>query len=128
MSEVRLHAIGNATDSLGLYGSTNGGSDNGPLAPNAITHTGGHSGDYIQVPDCSESRFFPDHHISIGAADESWEVSLWADDENGGQVCWSPTAHYSEGYTFPQSNGVPNCTILIRLDASNNPECYWAPY
>jgi hypothetical protein len=126
MSNVRLWAIGNATSKTASFSSTNG--DNGPLPANAITHTGGSDGDYIQMPDCSGSNYFSDHHISINAADGSWHVSLWANDDANGEVCWSPTSSYAEGYNFPQSESNANCTILISVDANSNPTCYWAPF
>lgn len=126
MANVRLWAIGNATNSSASFSSTNG--DKGSLPANAITHTGGSDGDYIQVPDCSASGYFGDHHISIGADDGSWHVSLWDDDTNRGQVCWSPTSSYAEGYNFPASKDSPNCSILIKIDANNNPICFWAPF
>ncbi|NHZ82351.1 hypothetical protein F2P44_24160 [Massilia sp. CCM 8695] len=126
MSNVRLWAIGNASNIAASFSSTNG--DTGALPANAITHTGGSDGDYIRMPDCSGSQYFADHHISISANDGSWSVSLWDNDQSSGEVCWSPTSNYADGYNFPASQNSPNCTILIEVDSNNNPTCYWAPF
>jgi hypothetical protein len=126
MSNVRLWAIGNATDVGGSFSSTNG--DKGGLSAQAITHTGGSDGNYIQMPDCSGSQYFDAHHISVGAIDGSWHVSIWANDEKSGRVCWSPTSNYAEGYEFPDSDNKANGTILVTVDSKNTPSCHWAPF
>ena len=130
MSNVRLWALGNATDTAANFSSTNG--DQGSLPANVITHTGGSDGDYIQVPDCSGSDYFDDHHISVSAPngsspEESWNVSIWADDQQNGMVCWSPSLYYAEGYNFPESQNNPNCSLLIRL-VNGAPVVTWAPF
>ena len=125
MSNVRLWAIGNATNSAAHFTSTNG--DAGALPANAITHTGGSDGDYIRVPDCSDSSYFQGHHIAISADDGSWNVSLWDNDQNSGEVCWSPTASYADGYNFSASINNPNFTFLISIGPNGTPVGYWAP-
>lgn len=50
----RLFALANATGANASLTSTEHSWDNCPIAP-GVTHTGGRDGDFILIPDCSDS-------------------------------------------------------------------------
>jgi hypothetical protein len=108
----RIFAIANATDKPATLASTYS-QDNCPLPALQNTHTGGSGGDYIFLPDCSDSNFWADHHVSVTANDGSWAVSFWANDQNSRTLQWSPTNAYADGYNVDGSADYDDAVLLI---------------
>ncbi|MES2825202.1 MAG: hypothetical protein V4732_16480 [Pseudomonadota bacterium] len=115
MANQQMYAIANCTGSDANLTSTVSSSDNCSIPAGVITHTGGSDGDYIRVPDCSGSEWYPEQHILVQAADGSWTVSFWSNDQRDGLLYWSPSDNYYEGNPLPGSNGSSNwySTLLI---------------
>jgi hypothetical protein len=127
MANQRLWAVGNATGLNANLTSTNGNQDSAKLPLGGITHTGGQNGDYIQIPDCSGSQWYDGHHILIQANDHSWTVSVWSNDEQNGQLYWSPADAYYDGNPLPGSGADWNGTLLIQRNGTNL-SVGWAPF
>jgi hypothetical protein len=110
----KLVAVANATPQAAILTSTEHPGDGGPIAANAVTHTGGSDDDYIKLPACSGSQYYDDHNIVIAADDRSWTVSFWYDDDSGNILQWSPGAFYSTGNPVAGSGAWDSVSILIR--------------
>lgn len=119
----KLVAVANATGSSANLTNTEASKDDGPIPANAVTHTGGADNDFLTIPDCSDSRYFADHHISISAEDGSWTVSLWNNDDQDHVFQWSPDASYSGGHTAAGSDLWDSVAILIEVN-SGGPVVY----
>ena len=101
----RLFAVANATKVTASLTSTEHPGDNCSLGI-GVTHTGGSDGDFIFIPDCSDSNYWADHHITVAADDSSWVISFCADDHNEQQLYWSDTSAFSQANPVPAPKGV----------------------
>src|SRR4051812_34195461 len=79
---IHLFAVANATGQDASLSSTEHDWDDCKIPAFEITHTGGKGGDYVRVPDCSDSTYWGAHHITIAADDGSWAASIWSDDQS----------------------------------------------
>jgi hypothetical protein len=118
---TKLWAIGNATNSDASFTNTEHSGDSADCPKNSVIHSGGSDDNFVRIPDCSDSRYFADHHMSVGAKDGSWTVSFWDDDDNNHIFQWSPDAAYSGGHTVPNSDNWDSVAILIELGSNNVP-------
>jgi hypothetical protein len=121
---TRLFAVANATDKPASLSSTeHPDTDDCPIPALEVTHTGGKDGDFIRVPDCSDSTYWREHHITIAADDGSWAISIWDDDDSNHVLQWSPADEYSTGHTCPGSDAYTDFAILIETssDPPNHP-------
>ena len=121
----RLFAVANATGVPASLTSTEHPGDNCPI-PQGVTHTGGSDGNFIFIPDCSDSNYWADHHITVAGA-SGWAVSFWADDHNEQQLYWSETNAYSQANPVPASKGVSDSAILIQLQGGR-PVVTWTAW
>lgn len=65
---IYLVAVANATGQDAVLTSTeHPRTDNWATPALQTTHTGGAGGDKIRLPDCSDSTYWPGHHITIAA-------------------------------------------------------------
>ena len=122
-----LYAVGNATGSDSKLTSIEHSQDNCDIPAWTVTHTGGADHNWIFLPDCSDSGYWPDHHITIAANDGSWVVSLWVDDDNGRMLYWSDFNGFSTEHTAPASKDVTDSTLMIRL-VNGSPVVTWAAW
>jgi hypothetical protein len=90
------------------------------------SHTRGGDGDYIQIPDCSGSEWYWNHHILV-VADGTWKVSFWSNDQQNGLLYWSPSDAYYEGNPLTGSDANWNGTLLIQY-INGNVSVGWAPF
>ncbi len=127
MANQRLWAIGNATSHDAQLTSVLNPGDNCSIPKNAITHTGGGDGNYIQIPDCSGSEWYYNHHILVAATDGTWTVSFWSNDQKNGLLYWSPSDAYYEGNPLSGSDANWNGTLLIQY-INGNVSVGWAPF
>lgn len=123
MSNQKLWVIANATNEDASFVNTVG--DTGNCPANRVTHTGGKDGNYIQIPDCSGSEWFREHHIVVKGL--SWEVSFWANDKQDGKLYWSPSENYYDGNPLEGSDTSENSCLLIAL-VNGQPKVYWSAF
>jgi hypothetical protein len=114
MANKNLYAVGNATGADASLTSTTGSKNAITVFRDVITHTGGSDGDYIQIPNCSEAKYYADHHILVVAKDKSWTVSLWSNDAQSGLLYWNSADAYSIYHPLAGSDLSQNGTILIQ--------------
>ncbi len=127
MADQQIYAIGNATGVGARLTSVYYPQDNCGIPSGVITHTGGTDGDYIRVPDCSGSQWYPDHHILVQAEDGSWTVSFWSNDQQNGLLYWSPADAYFDGNPLRGSDANWHGTLLISMK-SGALQVDWAPW
>ncbi|MBO9710791.1 MAG: hypothetical protein J7521_21530 [Caulobacter sp.] len=120
-----LYAVGNATGVAAKLTSVEHSEDNCTLPAWTVTHTGGTDNNWIFLPDCSSSDYWPDHHISVVAVDGSWQVSFWVNDDEGRMLYWSNFDGFSTQNSIPASRDVTDCALMIRLD-NGHPIVTWA--
>lgn len=115
---TKLFAVANATgqDAM-LTSSENPGTDNCAIPAFEITHTGGKDGNFIRIPDCSDSGYWGDHHITVAAKDGSWATSFWDNDDADHVFQWSPEDDYSSGHTVGGSDQYVDCVLLIETSS-----------
>jgi hypothetical protein len=87
-----------------------------PTPANAITHTGSGDGDFIYIPDCSDSQYYKDHHLLIQAGDGSWTVSIWNNDHQSHRLYWNTADAYAENNPVAGTDGDGECSFLIRVE------------
>ena len=109
---IKLWVVANATTASGTLTNTEHDYDPTNIPASAVVHTGGRDGDYIRIPDCSESKYYADHHILISAP--GWTVALWNNDAQGHKLYWSAGDFYSEQHPVQGSDGYEACSILIQ--------------
>lgn len=117
MSNQTLYAVANIMVKDARLTSTNGAQDACSVPAGVITHTGGDGHDYIQIPDCSGEQWYDGHRILIQAIDDSWTVSLWSNDQEGGKLYWNSSDGYSVGHPLEGSQDDWSGTILIQQQA-----------
>lgn len=113
----KLWAVANATNSSASLISVEHPEDNCPI-PIGVTHTGGSDNNFIYIPNCSDSTYWENHHITVTADDGSWTVSFWVNDDREYEFFWSSSNAYSEAHPVPESTGdeTDNCAILITFE------------
>jgi hypothetical protein len=109
-----LFAVANATGAPASLTSTENPGDNCPI-PVGITHTGGNDGDWIYLPDCSDSTYWAAHHITVAATNGAWAVSFWANDDQNNRFYWSNSNSYSEANPVPTSDNIDNSAVMITI-------------
>jgi len=122
-----LYAVGNATGSDAKLTSIEHSRDNCDIPAWSVTHTGGGDNNWIFLPDCSDSDYWPDHHITVAANDGSWTVSFWVDDDDGRMLYWSDFNGFSTEHTVPASKDVTDCALMIRV-VNGSPVVSWAAW
>lgn len=119
---IKLFAVANATSQpASLVSTEHPGTDNIKIPALQITHTtgkGGEGGDFIRIPDCSDSRYWDEHHITIVADDGSWATSIWDNDDAYHVLQWSPENSYSNNHTVPGSDAYEDFVILIETSSN----------
>ena len=113
---TKLYALGNATKSGAALTSTTSDKDAVTINSGTVRRTGGTDGDFIQIPKCSESKYYKDHHILLQPFDGSWIVSLWSDDGHDGLLYWNSANEYSILHPLAGSDQADTATILIWFD------------
>jgi hypothetical protein len=117
MCNSTLWAVFNNTGVDGLLTSTNGSSNTCTIANQQITHTRPSNGfeptDFLKVPDCSAQSWYPDHHITIRATDQSWAVFLWSDDQQHCQLFWNSQDQFSGGILLGGGFSDQNSSLWI---------------
>jgi hypothetical protein len=108
-----LFAIANVTGQPATYTSTEHKGDTAALPNNAVTHTGGEDDNFVAIADCSDSRYFTEHHDTIAANDGSWTVTIWNDDDNDRLFYWSPGDFFSTEHPVPGSNEWKNVALVV---------------
>jgi hypothetical protein len=108
---TQLYATANLTAQNATLTSTESYKDTTPLDPVSVVRTGGSDGDYCKIPDCSESKYFDEHHLSVKGG--SFHIALWNDDEQNHQLFYSPDGTYKGGKPIPQSQYWKGVTLLI---------------
>jgi hypothetical protein len=106
----RLWAVANVTGQDAKYMSTEHANDKCALPNNTLTHTGDN---YFSIADCSDSRYFAEHHDEIAATDGSWVVSIWNDDNNGHLFYWTNGGFYSTEHPVTGSNDWLSVGLVI---------------
>jgi len=120
----RLWAVGNNTGTAATL--TNDEGDSVAIAALGITHTGGTGGDFVYLSDCSDSTYWPGHHMTISSS--AWSVSCWVDDQNNRVFMWSAFNGWSS-QNIVQNSGAPvdDCSIMINL-VNGSPVVTWQPW
>ena len=118
----RLWAVGNATPDLAHLTNTEHKDDACDIPANSVVHTGGKDGDFVRIPDCSDSRYFDAHHITIAA--EDWTVAIWDDDDQNHKLYWSPSDNYSTRHPVPGSDTYLDVSIMIENSSGEDPVVY----
>ena len=97
MADQQLWAIGNGTSHGAQLTSTVSTDDNCSIPPNVITHTAGSGGNFIRIPDCSGSQWYPNYNITVSATDGTWTVSFWSNDQQNGLLFGVPLGSLLRG-------------------------------
>jgi hypothetical protein len=117
MCNSTLWAVFNHTGVDALLSSTNGVTNTCAITHSKISHTRPINGfeptDFLKVPDCSSQVFYPGHHMTIRATDQSWSVFLWSDDQQGCQLFWNTLDQYEGGTLLGGGSKDPNSSLLI---------------
>lgn len=121
-----LFAVANATGVTASLTSTEHPGDNGPIQV-GVTHTDGSDDNWILLPDCSDSTYWAEHHITVAADDESWAVSFWVDDHDEQQFYWSDTNSYSLANPVSASRDVNKTALMIQL-VNGRPVVTWTAW
>jgi hypothetical protein len=121
-----LFAVANATGVSAKLTSTEHPGDDGPIQV-GVTHTGGSDDNWIFLPDCSDSNYWADHHITIAADDHSWAVSFWVNDQDSRQFYWSDTNAYSQANPVPASQNVDDTALMITIN-NGRPVVTWTAW
>lgn len=124
----KLISVTNNTGSDAFLTSTVSNDDDCAIPNQQTTHTGGSDGDFIYLPDCSDSGYWPDYHITIKANDQAWAVSFWSDDQDNRMFQWSQCDGYGVPTFAPGSDESDDCTIQITLDDAGLPLISWSPW
>jgi hypothetical protein len=118
---TQLYILANSTAQNVIL--TNTESDSDTTAANTLTvaHTGGKDGDYCNIPDCSEEKYFAGHHMSITSDQtdvESWTIALWNDDVQNHLLYYSLDGTYASRKSIQGSSQYKGISILVA--ASND--------
>jgi hypothetical protein len=122
-----LYAVANATGMSAYLDSMEHSEDDCAIAALGVTHTGGGDNNWIFLPDCSDSRYWADHHITIKADNGAWVVSFWVNDDEGQTLYWSDFNGYSTEHPVPESKDVTDCALMIILE-NGAPKVIWRPW
>ena len=126
MSHV-LYAVANATGQPATLRSKEHPNDDVGIPSVGVRHTGGGDNNWIFLPDCSDDRYWADHHISVTANDGSWIVTFWVNDQDGRLLYWSDFDGYSTQNPVPGSRDVTDCSLMI-VKNGPKPQVVWQPW
>jgi len=122
-----LYAVANATGKAASLVSKEHSGDDCKIFAEGVTHTGGKDNNWIYLPDCSDSRYWADHHITVKADDGSWVVSFWVDDDNGRKFYWSDFDGFTTNHPVDASVDVTDCALMIVMDGAK-PRVVWTAW
>ncbi len=120
-----LYAVANATGDEASLTSKEHPGDDGAIAGLGVTHTGGKDGNWIFLPDCSDSGYWKDHHIKVAAKNGAWLVTFWVNDQDDRLFYWSDFDGFSTEHPVNASKGVTDCTIMIMRDRAGKIAVEW---